>query len=158
MSTAFRPIDGEVPSPNPQTSNLSTPSSADYYEVRLKRPVIPLLWTISSLRSRSFLLFRNPPEQQLGNVDFEKGEVADYDSDEEMKDAPQRVTRAIERKFEVATLPDLPDINNGKLTLHNAIERVGGSEAIALRQRLLALVSQYPLPNKSILISCSSHK
>lgn len=96
--------------------------------------------------------------QKLGNVDFENGEVADYDSDEEMKDAPQRVTRAIERKFEVATLPDLPDINNGKLTIHNAIERVGGSEAIALRQRLLALVSQYPLPNKSILISCSSHK
>jgi hypothetical protein len=82
-------------------------------------------------------------KQKLGNVDFETGEVADYDSDEEMEDAPPRVTRAIERKlFEVTTSPNLPDINNGKLTLHNAIERVGGSDAIVLRQRLLALVSR----------------
>lgn len=80
-------------------------------------------------------------KQKLGNVDFETGEVADYDSDEEMKDAPARVTRAIERKFDVTPPPDLPDISNGSLNLHDAIERLGGSDAIALRQRLLALVS-----------------
>jgi hypothetical protein len=98
-------------------------------------------------------------KQKLGNVDFETGEVADYDSDEEMKDAPPRVTRAIERRlFEVAALPGLPDINNGKLNLDNAIERVGGSDAIILRQRLLALVSRYLLSTESILIYCSSHK
>lgn len=80
-------------------------------------------------------------KQKIGNVDFETGEVADYDSDEETEVAPKRVTRAIERKFDVTPLPDLPDLNNGKLNLHNAIERLGGSDAIALRQRLLALVS-----------------
>lgn len=86
---------------------------------------------------------REPPnkKQKLGNVDFETGEVADYDSDEEMKDAPARVTRAIERKLEVTPPPGLPDINNGSLNLHDAIERLGGSDAITLRQRLLALVS-----------------
>lgn len=80
-------------------------------------------------------------EQKLGNVDFETGEVADYDSDEEMKDPPKRATRAIERKFEVTPPPDLPDINSGSLSLHDAIDRLGGRDAIALRQRLLALVS-----------------
>ena len=80
-------------------------------------------------------------KQKLGNVDFEAGEVADYDSDEEMREAPTRVTRAIERKFEVAPPPDLPAIDDGNLNLHDAIERLGGRDAIALRQRLLALVS-----------------
>ncbi|KAF2626216.1 hypothetical protein BU25DRAFT_370745 [Macroventuria anomochaeta] len=81
-------------------------------------------------------------KQKLGNVDFETGEVADYDSDEEMKDAPARVTRAIERKFEATPPLDLSDINDGSLNLHEAIERLGGSDAIALRQRLLALLAQ----------------
>lgn len=81
-------------------------------------------------------------KQKLGNVDFETGEVADYDSDEEMVDPPQRVTRAIERKFEATPQPDLPDINNGTLGMADAIERLGGSDAIVLRHRLLALVSE----------------
>ena len=80
-------------------------------------------------------------KQKLGNVDFEAGEVADYDSDEEIREAPTRVTRAIERNFEVAPPPDLPAIDDGNLNLHDAIERLGGRDAIALRQRLLALVS-----------------
>ncbi|KAH6633318.1 hypothetical protein C7974DRAFT_392521 [Boeremia exigua] len=80
--------------------------------------------------------------QKLGNVDYETGEVADYDSDEDMKDAPTRVTRAIERKFEVTPPSDLPDITSGSLDLHSAIERLGGSDAIALRQRFLALLAQ----------------
>ncbi|KAF3006508.1 hypothetical protein E8E13_004910 [Curvularia kusanoi] len=80
--------------------------------------------------------------QKLGNVDFETGEVADYDSDEEMKEAPQRPTRAIERRSEVTVLPNLPDINNGGLTLHDAIERLGGNDAVHLRQRLVALLAQ----------------
>lgn len=88
---------------------------------------------------------KEPPnkKQKLGNVDFETGEVADYDNDEEMNDtpAPARVTRAIERKSEVTPPPDLPDIDHGSLDLNGAIERLGGSDAIALRQRLLALVS-----------------
>jgi hypothetical protein len=78
--------------------------------------------------------------QKLGNVDFEMGEVADYDSDEEITDAP-RTTRASERKLEVSPSPDLPDIANGTLNLSDAVERVGGSDAIALRQRFLGLVS-----------------
>lgn len=86
-----------------------------------------------------------PPnkKQKLGNVDFETGEVADYDSDEEMKETRVfvRATRAIERKVEIAPPTHLPDIDDGSLTLDAAIERLGGSDAIALRQRLLALVS-----------------
>lgn len=86
-----------------------------------------------------------PPnkKQKLGNVDFETGEVADYDSDEEMKDtlAFARVTQAIERKLEVTPPTGLPDIDNGSLDLDAAIERLGGNDAIVLRQRLLALVS-----------------
>lgn len=83
-------------------------------------------------------------KQKLGNVDFETGEVADYDSDEEMKDAPLRVTRAIERKVEATSPLNLPDIKDGSLSLVNAIERLGGSDAMSLRQRLLALVSRFP--------------
>lgn len=81
-------------------------------------------------------------KQKLGNVDFEMGEVADYDSDEEIKETPLRATRATERKFEVVSSPELPDINNGSLSLKDAIERLGGSDAMSLRQRLLALVSR----------------
>lgn len=82
--------------------------------------------------------------QKLGNVDFETGEVADYDSDEEVADTLARVTRAIERKLEAPPLPTLPDIDNGSLSLNDAIERLGGNDAIVLRQRLLALVSANP--------------
>lgn len=79
-------------------------------------------------------------KQKLGNVDFETGEVADYDSDEDLMDDPRRATRAIERKFEVTPPPNLPDINSGSLRLDDAVERLGGGDAIALRQRFLALV------------------
>ncbi|KAF3038404.1 hypothetical protein E8E11_005613 [Didymella keratinophila] len=96
-------------------------------------------------------------KQKLGNVDFETGEVADYDSDEEMKDtpAPVRFTQAIERKSEATPLPDLPDIDNGSLDLNAAIERLGGSDAIALRQRLLALIARVAerLPNQFTTLS-----
>jgi hypothetical protein len=89
-------------------------------------------------------------KQKLGNVNFETGEVADYDSDEEMKEAPARVTRAIERKFEVTPPPDLPAFDDGSLSLPDAIERLGGSDAIALRQRLLALVSLTPCNGRMV--------
>jgi hypothetical protein len=96
-----------------------------------------------------------PPnkKQKLGNVDFETGEVADYDSDEETKDILPlvRSTRAIERKAEVTPPLDLPNIDNGSLDLSDAIERLGGSDAIALRQRLLALVSA---EDSALLESC----
>ncbi|KAF1931426.1 uncharacterized protein M421DRAFT_347187 [Didymella exigua CBS 183.55] len=93
--------------------------------------------------------------QKLGNVDFEVGEVADYDSDDEVKDTLARATRAIERKFEAAPPPQLPDIDNGSLSLEDAIERLGGSDAIVLRQRLLALVTQVAvkLPNQFTKLS-----
>lgn len=78
-------------------------------------------------------------KQKLGNVDFEAGEVADYDSDEEVQEASRR-TRAVERRDEVTPPPDLPAIDNGSLNLHDAIERLGDGDAIVLRQRLLALV------------------
>lgn len=77
--------------------------------------------------------------QKIGNVDFETGEMADYDSDEETRNT-LRVTRATERNFEDSPLLSLPDIKDGCLNLQDAIERLGGSEAIMLRQRLLALV------------------
>lgn len=82
-------------------------------------------------------------KQKLGNVNFETGEVADYDSDEEMEDssAPARMTRAIKGQFEVTTPLDLSVMDSGELDLTDAIERLGGSDAIALRQRLLAVVS-----------------
>ncbi|KAJ4350579.1 hypothetical protein N0V95_004630 [Ascochyta clinopodiicola] len=93
-------------------------------------------------------------KQKLGNVDFETGEVADYDSDEETKDAP-RVTRAIERKLDVSLPLDLPDIANGNLNLQDAVERLGGKDAIALRQRLVALLAQVAtkLPNNFTSLS-----
>ncbi|KAJ4983915.1 hypothetical protein SVAN01_10601 [Stagonosporopsis vannaccii] len=81
-------------------------------------------------------------KQKLGNVDFETGQVADYDSDEEMQDNLKRVTRADERKFEATPPPDLPDITTGSLDMHDAIERLGGGDAIALRHRLLALLAE----------------
>ncbi|KZM28500.1 hypothetical protein ST47_g365 [Ascochyta rabiei] len=93
-------------------------------------------------------------KQKLGNVDFETGEVADYDSDEEKRDAP-RVTRAIERKLDVSLPLDLPHIADGNLNLQDAIERLGGNDAITLRQRLLALLAQVAtkLPNNFTTLS-----
>lgn len=98
----------------------------------------PEIWE----RETSEPIERANKKQKIGDVNFETGEVADYDSDEEMIDVPQRVTRAVERKLEVSLPPELPDIYKGSLNMHDAIERLGGNDAIALRHRLLALVSQ----------------
>jgi hypothetical protein len=73
-------------------------------------------------------------DQPLGNVDFETGQIADYHSDEEMEDAPED--------------PDGESMSEGSSSgsdssmknVHDAVEHLGGQDAIELRQRLIALV------------------
>jgi len=75
-------------------------------------------------------------EQQLGKVDFETGEMADYDSDEDMQDAPDELDDGNDSDGSSSADPDDSSIRN----LHDATERLGGTDAVDLRQRLIALV------------------
>jgi hypothetical protein len=74
-------------------------------------------------------------DQPLGQVDFETGEMADYDSDEEMPDAPKATEDAASEGS------PSPHVDNDRLrSLGDAVERLGGMDAVELRQRLVALV------------------
>lgn len=71
-------------------------------------------------------------EKQLGQVNFEAGDLADYDNDEDMQDAPS------EGSDEDGSSDDSDD---GSLSdHHDAARRLGGMDAIDLRHRLIALV------------------
>ena len=74
-------------------------------------------------------------DQPLGEVDFETGEIGDYDSDEEMKDASDRDDDDEDTRSPNETNDD------GTQNVHDAIGRLGGQDSIKLRQRLIALVS-----------------
>lgn len=73
--------------------------------------------------------------QKVGEVDFETGDVADYDSDEEMQDAPEQ-TDADDESETSSILGDTSIYG-----MYEAAERLGGQDAIELRQRLVALAS-----------------
>lgn len=66
-------------------------------------------------------------KQVVGVVNFETGETADYESDEEMQGAHDDGHHG-------------QDYDAPPLTVDDAVERLGGQEAIDLRQRLIALV------------------
>jgi hypothetical protein len=73
-------------------------------------------------------------DEHIGKVDFETGDMAGYDEDEEMQDAPDESEDAPNRK-------DAPDYESDDDALHGAAAQLGGMQAIELRQRLTALVS-----------------
>jgi hypothetical protein len=71
---------------------------------------------------------RKKDDEQFGDVNFETGDMAGYDSDEEMQDAAE-------------------DISNGKLSddeslgeVRDTVKQLGGMQAVELRHRLIALV------------------
>jgi hypothetical protein len=68
-------------------------------------------------------------DQPLGEVDFETGELADYESDEEMLEEEEGVDETSKH----TTI-------HGTMGLEDAMEHLGGQDAIELRQRLIALV------------------
>lgn len=73
-------------------------------------------------------------DQPVGEVDFETGEIADYGSDEEMQDTEDTDSEGADEQDSDTSDSE---INN----VHDAIEYLGGQEAIDLRHRLIALVS-----------------
>ncbi|RAR07998.1 hypothetical protein DDE83_006244 [Stemphylium lycopersici] len=85
---------------------------------------------------------KNKEDQPVGEVDFETGEVADYGSDEEMQD-----TEDTEPEGADGQSSDTSD--DGISNIHDAMEYVGGQDAVDLRQRLIALLVQaaQALPN-----------
>ncbi|CAO2655510.1 Nn.00g043130.m01.CDS01 [Neocucurbitaria sp. VM-36] len=79
---------------------------------------------------------RKDIDQLLGEVDFETGELGDYDSDEEMQDVPAQASDE-----EATTSPSVGS-DKGIQNVHDAVEQLGGQDAIRLRQRLIALLAQ----------------
>jgi hypothetical protein len=72
--------------------------------------------------------------QPVRDIDFETGELADYGSDEDMQDAPEDSD---------SESTDGIVVDTSGLAARNtreAIEHLGGQDAIELRQRLIALV------------------
>ncbi|KAF1957032.1 hypothetical protein CC80DRAFT_53606 [Byssothecium circinans] len=86
-----------------------------------------------------------PPNDDIkptATLDFENHQLGDYDIDNEdtaMLDAPRRDSR---RKPSVAS-EDSDDSENANS--RNAVERLGGRDAIQLRQRLIALLAKVAL-------------
>jgi hypothetical protein len=74
-------------------------------------------------------------DQPLGDVDFDTGEIADYGSDEEMEDAPEATDGESMDEISSSTC------DGGIKNVNDAVEHLGGQDAIELRQRLIALVS-----------------
>ncbi|KAL7770375.1 hypothetical protein CFE70_000309 [Pyrenophora teres f. teres 0-1] len=69
--------------------------------------------------------------QRVGKVSFETGEMADYESDEEMQD----VADGADDEDASDTPLDDDEVEN----IHEAVERLGGHDAIQLRHRLIAI-------------------
>jgi hypothetical protein len=74
-------------------------------------------------------------DKPLGEVDFETGEMADYDSDEDMPDAAQANEGAASEGLPSSNVDNGPARN-----ISDAVERLGGMDAVELRQRFIALV------------------
>jgi hypothetical protein len=78
---------------------------------------------------------RKKDDKELEEVDFETGAMGDYDSDQEMQDAP-------EEPSEGGHSEESPSPDSSLHNLDNAVDQLGGMDAINLRQRLIALVSR----------------
>lgn len=72
--------------------------------------------------------------QPVRDIDFETGELADYGSDEDMQDAPEDSDSESTDGIVVDTS------GQAARNTREAIEHLGGQDAIELRQRLIALV------------------
>ncbi|CAA9956713.1 hypothetical protein PTMSG1_00321 [Pyrenophora teres f. maculata] len=72
--------------------------------------------------------------QRVGKVSFETGEMADYESDEEMQDVADGA--------DDEDASDTPLDNDEVENIHEAVERLGGHDAIQLRHRLIAILAQ----------------
>jgi hypothetical protein len=71
---------------------------------------------------------RERDDKQTGEVDVDTGDVAGYESDQDMHDTP-------DDKGEVSDNESLGE-------LHSTVEQLGGRQAIELRHRVIALVCQ----------------
>jgi hypothetical protein len=71
---------------------------------------------------------QNGAKKSVGNVDFEAGELGDYGSDDE--DAVMRDAAEPEALLDPQHLSDAAD----------GVEKLGGADAVTLRQRFIALV------------------
>ena len=101
---------------------MATPDSLKEY---------PEVWERETVEPKR----KKASNQPLGEVDFETGDMADYDSDEDMQDDSEG---SDEDEFHASTTNSNDDaIQN----VHNAINRFGGQDAIQLRHRFIALVS-----------------
>lgn len=78
-------------------------------------------------------------DQPLGEVDFEAGDMGHYDSDEDMPDVPEEAGYDSDSEGSMDALPNDGDNHNSD----EAFERLGGMEAVELRQRFVALVGRY---------------
>ncbi|KAF1937964.1 hypothetical protein EJ02DRAFT_458272 [Clathrospora elynae] len=90
------------------------------------RKEYPEIWEKETIELKR----KKKEEQPLGEVDFETGELGDYDSDEETQDALEDTGRSSPTKSD-----------DGITDLHQAVQRLGGKDAIELRQRLIALLA-----------------
>jgi hypothetical protein len=75
---------------------------------------------------------RNKDDEQFGEVDFETGDMAGYDSDEDMQDAPDETSND--------KLSD--DALGADGEVHDTVGELGGMQAMQLRHRFVALVRQ----------------
>ncbi|EAT78306.2 hypothetical protein SNOG_14435 [Parastagonospora nodorum SN15] len=77
---------------------------------------------------------RRKEDEQFGKVDFETGDMGGYDEDEEMHDVEEEPTD-----------DKGSDEDCDEEGLRGAIEQLGGADAIGLRQRLIALLTEVAL-------------
>ncbi|KAH7396969.1 hypothetical protein DE146DRAFT_61944 [Phaeosphaeria sp. MPI-PUGE-AT-0046c] len=101
----------------------STESLKDYPEIWTKETEKP------NLKSKDLGHARE--------VDFETGDMADYQSDQDMADASNDVSDE-----ELSDEHDAGFSYGGKRDLHNSVEEMGGAQAIELRQRFIALLAK----------------
>lgn len=104
--------------------SIATPESRKEY---------PEVWEKETAEPRR----RTDSDHKVGEVDFETGEVADYESDEEMQDATEQASDNDESEGSLSHSSD-----KGIRSVYDAAERLGGQDAIHLRQRLIALLAQ----------------
>lgn len=92
----------------------------------------PEIWEKETKRQHQ----KQNDNKKLEKVDFENGQLADYDDDEEMHDAPDDGTDGHSS--------DLSDVDEADASIDNlshAVRQLGGVGAIQLRHRLIALVN-----------------
>jgi hypothetical protein len=77
-------------------------------------------------------------DEQFGEVNFETGDMAGYDSDEDMQNAPDETNN--DKHSDDALGADYHDGILGEA--HDTVEGLGGMQAIQLRHRFIALVCQ----------------